>query len=96
MLRDSFGFAEHQQKATYGLRYKLTLARKNDSAVFNRSDAVNNVKSSISSNERLVSHYTPTLERESILLKQVKNEVPTDLHYVERPVFMQEVKNQKL
>ena len=25
MLRDVFGFAEHQQKATYGLGYKLTL-----------------------------------------------------------------------
>ena len=27
MLRDIFGFAEHQQKATYGLGYKLTLTR---------------------------------------------------------------------
>ena len=28
MLKDVFGFAEHQEKATYGLGYKLTLTRK--------------------------------------------------------------------
>ena len=34
MLKDIFGFAEHQEKATYGLGYKLTLTRNSDSAVF--------------------------------------------------------------
>ena len=28
MLKDVFGFAEHQEKVTYGLSYKLTLKRK--------------------------------------------------------------------
>ena len=30
-----FGFAEHQEKATYGLGYKLTLTRNSDIAVLN-------------------------------------------------------------
>ena len=33
MLEDIFGFAKHQEKATYGLVYKLNLTRKNDNAV---------------------------------------------------------------
>ena len=33
MLKDVFGFAQHQEKATYGLGYKLTLKRNKDEAV---------------------------------------------------------------
>ena len=32
-LKDVFGFAKHQEKATYGLGYKLTLAKNKDDAV---------------------------------------------------------------
>ena len=38
-LKDFFGFAEHQEKATYGLGYKLTLTRNNDNAVLNKANA---------------------------------------------------------
>ena len=38
-LKDVFGFAEHQEKATYGLGYKLTLTRNNDNAVLNKTNA---------------------------------------------------------
>ena len=31
-LKDIYGFAEHQEKATYGLGYKLTLTRHSDKA----------------------------------------------------------------
>ena len=31
-LKDVFGFSEHQDKATYGLGYKLTLTRNSDNA----------------------------------------------------------------
>ena len=37
MLNDVFGFAEHQEKATYGLGYKATLTRKNDDAVIDKA-----------------------------------------------------------
>ena len=35
-LKDAFGFAEYQEKATYGLGYKLTLTRNIDNAVLNK------------------------------------------------------------
>ena len=38
-LKDFFGLAEHQQKATYGLGFIITLTRNNDSAALNKSDA---------------------------------------------------------
>ena len=35
-LKDVFGFAENQEKATYGLGYKLTLTRNSDNAVLKK------------------------------------------------------------
>ena len=43
-LKDISGFAEHQEKATYGLGYKLTIARNTDNAVLNKDKAINIVK----------------------------------------------------
>ena len=34
MLKDVFGFAEHQEKATYGLGYDLTLKGNKDDGLF--------------------------------------------------------------
>ena len=47
MLRDIFCFAEHQEKATDGLVYRLILTRTKDSAVLNKSNAINNAKNKI-------------------------------------------------
>ena len=44
MLKDIFAFAEHQEKATYGLGYKLTLTRNTDNAVLNKDNAINKAK----------------------------------------------------
>ena len=49
MLKDIFGFAEHQQKGTYGLGHKLTLTRNSDNAVLNKGNAINNAKIKINS-----------------------------------------------
>ena len=43
-LKDIFGFAEHQEKATYGLGYKLALTRNSDNVVLNKANAVNEAK----------------------------------------------------
>ena len=40
MLKDVFGFAESQEKATYGLGYKLTLKRNRDVAVIDKSGGI--------------------------------------------------------
>ena len=96
MLRDIFGFAEHQQKTTYGLGYKLPSTRNDDSAVLNKGNAITYAKIKINSFEWLVPQYTPSAKQQTILLNQIVSKVPTELHYVQRQIFMQEVKNQKV
>ena len=43
-LKDVFGFAEYQDKGTYGLGFKLTMTRNTDNAVLNKGNAINNGK----------------------------------------------------
>ena len=89
-LRDIFGFAEYQEKGTYGLGYKLTLTRNSDNAVLNKDNAVNNARIKINALEWYVPHYTPSLDEYTKLQTQIKHKTPS-LHYPERSVFMKEV-----
>ena len=41
MLKDSLGFAEHQEKSTHGLGYKQTLTRNKDVAALQEAIAIN-------------------------------------------------------
>ena len=93
-LKDVFGFAEYQNKGTYGLGYKLTLLRNTDNAVLNKDNAINNSKIKINAIECFVPHYTPSMQQESILSKQIINKTPTQSQYPERSVFMKEVNTQ--
>ena len=93
-LKDVFGFAEYQEKATYGLGYKLTLTRNSDNAVLNKGNATNNGKIEINAIEWYVPHYTPSMQQQSILSKQILNKTPTEIKYPERSVFMKEVNTQ--
>ena len=96
MLKDIFGFAEHQEKATYGLGYKLTLTRNKDDAVI---DKVNGIADARIKNDHIhwyVPHYTPSIQQQSTLSKQISIKTPTELRYVERSVFMKEVNNQNV
>ena len=43
-LGDIFDFAEHQEMATFGLGYKLTLTGNTDNAVLNKDNPTNNAK----------------------------------------------------
>ena len=95
-LKDVFGFAEHQLKATYGLGYILTLTRDNDKAVLNKENATVVGKVRINAIEWYVPHYTPSISQQTILFNQIKNKTPTELQYVERSVFMKEVNTQNL
>ena len=56
MLKDIFGFAEYQEKGTYGLGYKLSLTTTTDNAVLNKVDAINKGKIKIFAIERYVPH----------------------------------------
>ena len=94
-LNDVFGFAEYQEKAKYGLGYKLTLTRNSDNAVLNKDNAINIGKIKINAIEWYVPHYTPSIQQQAILSKQILNKTPTQIQYPERSVFMKEVNTQK-
>ena len=93
-LKDVFGFAEYQEKATYGLGYKLTLTRNSGNAVLNKGNAINNGKIKISAIKWYVPHYTPSMQQQSILSKQISNKKPTEIKYPEKSVFIKEVNTQ--
>ena len=93
-LKDVFGFAEYQEKATYGLGYNLTMTRNSDNAVLNKGNAINNAKTKINAIEWYVPHYTPSIQQQAILSKQIINKTPTQIQYPERSVFMKEVNTQ--
>ena len=93
-LKDVFGFAEYQEKGTYGLSYKLTLTRNTDNAVLNKANGINNGKIKINAIEWCVPHYNPSMQQQSILSKQILNKTPTQIQYPERSVFMKEVNTQ--
>ena len=95
-LKDIFGFAEHQEKGTYGLGYKITLTRNTDNAVLNKDNAVANGRVKINSLDWYEPHYSPNLEEYNKLMNQIKKNTPTLPHYPERSVFMKEVNTQNL
>ena len=93
-LKDIFGYAEYQQKGTFGVGYKLTLTRNTDNAVLNKCNAINIGKVKINGIELYVAHYTPSIQQQSILSKQILNKAPTKIIHPERSVFMKEVNTQ--
>ena len=93
-LKDVFGFAEYQNKGTYGLGYKLTLTRNTNNAVLNKDNAINLGRIKINAIEWYVPHYTPSIQQQSILSKQIINKTPTEIYYPERSVFLKEVNTQ--
>ena len=96
MLRDIFGFAQHQGKATYGLGYELVLTRSSDNSVLNKDSANNNDEIEINLIEWYIPHYTPSIPQRAILSKEILSKVPSDFQYVESSVFMKKVYNQNL
>ena len=89
-----FGFVEHQETATYGLGYKLTLTRITDNAVLSKANATGNDKIRINSLEWYVPHYTPSLNEYNKLITQIRQKTPRNLYYPEKSVFMKEVNTQ--
>ena len=96
MLKDVFGYAEHQKKATYGLGYKLTLTRNKDDSVIDKANGIADARIKIDYIHWYVPHYLPSIQQQSILSKQILSKTPTELRYVERSVFMKEVNNQNV
>ena len=53
-------------------------------------------KIKINSIEWYVPHYTASVKEQGILMKQIRDKIPTELRYIERSVFMKEVNTQNL
>ena len=71
-----------------------TLTRNTDNAVLNKANATINAKTKIIALEWYVPHYTPSIQQQSMLSKQILSKTPTQLQYPERSVFMKEVNTQ--
>ena len=84
MLKDDFRFAEHQEKATYGLSYKLSLSRNKDEAVLDKAVGIADARIKLNHLHWYVSHYTPSIQQQGILPKQILSKTPTKLRYIER------------
>ena len=95
-LKLIFGFAEHQEKATCGLGYKLTLTRNTDNSVLNKDNAINIGKIKLNAIEWYVAHYTRGISQQKMLMNQIVNKLLTELQYVERSVFLKEINTQSL
>ena len=95
-LKNIFGYAEHQEKCTYGLGYRLLLTRNTDNAALNKDTGLTNAKVKIKSLDWYVPHYTANLEEYTKLMTQINKKTPTLMHYVGRSVFMKEVNTQNL
>ena len=70
MLREVFGFVEHQEKATYGLGCKLTLTRNKDEAIIVKVAGIADARFKIDLIHWYVAHYTPSIQQQSLLSKQ--------------------------
>ena len=96
MLKNDFAFAEHQQKATYGLGYKLTLTTKKDDAVLKKAEAIANARIKLDNIHWYVPHYTPSIPQQGMISKQILSKTSTELRCIERPVSMKKVRHQNL
>ena len=89
-LKDVFSFAEHQGKATYGLRYKLTMAWNVIKDVLSKAAATIVVDANFL-NSRIdwyVPHYAPNMEQQARNSTQISSKFPIQLRYSERTVFL--------
>ena len=87
MLRDVFGLVEGQEKATYGLGYKLTLTRNKDDVAFNKIATVADARIKIDHIHWIVPLSTPSVQQQSVLSNQILSKTTTELRSIERSVF---------
>ena len=67
MLKDTFGFAEYQEKSTYGLGYKLPETRNKDDAVIDKAASIADARIKIGEIHWYVPHYTPSIQQQGFL-----------------------------
>ena len=71
MLKDVFGYAEYQEKATNGFGYKLTLTGNKDEAIVDKVAGTADARIEIDHTHWYIPHYTPSVQEQSILSNQI-------------------------
>ena len=96
MLRDVFGSAEHQAKATFGLGYRLISTKNLNTAVLNKIVAIAVAEVVFNNIGWYIQHYTPSVSQQGFLTKQILSKTPTELRHIEISVLMKHVNSQNL
>ena len=71
VLKEVFGFAENQEKATYGLGYKLILTRNKDDAVIDKAAGFADARIKMDHIHWYVRRFTPSIQQQTILSDQI-------------------------
>ena len=71
LKRCSRTFAEHQEKATYGLGYKLTLTRNKEEAVLDKGSGFADARITIDRIHWYAAHFTPSIPQQGFLSEQI-------------------------
>ena len=96
VLKDVFGFAEHQEKSIVGLNYKLTLAKSKHDVVIVKAAVIAVARNNIDHFYWYVPQCFPSIQQQGLLSKQIISKTPTELKYNERSFFKKEMKNRNL
>ena len=89
-LNDLFGFAD-QEKITYGLGYSLTLKRNTNNDPIIRDNVVDAAKINTNDISWYIPHYIPSMENQQLVMDQILDKDPTEIYYMERIVFREDV-----
>ena len=75
MLKDVFGLVKCQEKATYGLGYKVTLTRNKDEGVIDKVAGIADARIKIDHIHWYVPHYTPSMQQQTKMSKQILRKI---------------------
>ena len=89
-LKELLGFAD-QEKTTYGTGYTVTLKRNTNNDVVIKGAGVDAAKVVVKDISWYIPHYVPNIENQQLVMDQILNKDPTELHYIERVVFRRDV-----
>ena len=74
----------------------MTLTRIKNEAVIDKFAGVTDARTKIDQTDWYVPHYTPSIQQQGILSRQILSKTPTKRRYVERFVFLKQVNNRNL
>ena len=95
-LEDVFSYEEHQEDATYGLGYKLTLQRLSDDQVLSHVAATNAANLALAGSlfindiSWFVPQYTPNISQK-LILEYIVSRAATQLTYIKGSSYSKDV-----